>query len=261
MTRLAVRVVPCLDVREGRVVKGVRFAGLRDAGDVLELGQAYESQGADELVLLDVSATPDGRSHALDVLSALRRRVGIPLTVGGGVRSVEDARALLRAGADRVGVNTAAVERPRILDELAAEFGVQCVVLALDAARRERTSGSAGSPWQVVTHSGSRRHELDAVAWAVEAARRGAGELLVTSWDRDGTGAGYDLELLTALCGTACVPVIASGGAAHPEHLVEAAATGASAVLAATVFHDGQNTVGDVKAALARGGYRVRSRS
>lgn len=250
---LAARVIPCLDTRDGRVVKGVRFQGLRDAGSPVERAALYEAQGADELVLLDVSATPEGRGHALETVRAVRRALAIPLTVGGGVRAAEHAGALLEAGADKVGVNTAAVLRPALIEEIAARFGSQCAVLALDAAARPDGGG-----WEVVIRSGSERTGLDAVAWAREAAQRGAGEILLTSWDRDGTRAGYDLALLAAVAGAVRVPVVASGGADRPEHLVEALRAGADAVLAASIFHDGDLSVAEVKDVLFAHGIVVR---
>lgn len=249
---LAIRIIPCLDVRDGRVVKGVKFQGLRDAGDPVERAAAYEAQGADELVLLDVSATPEGRGHGVETVRAVREALGIPLTVGGGVRAIEDAARLLDAGADKVAVNTAAVQRPAILAELAERFGRQCTVLALDAARRD------DGGWEVVTRSGTHRTGIDAIVWAREAVGLGAGEILLTSWDRDGTRAGYECELLTAVSSAVRVPVIASGGADHPGHLIEALEAGATAVLAASIFHDGDMTVGDVKAALIAAGLEVR---
>lgn len=261
---LAARVIPCLDVRDGRVVKGVRFQGLRDAGDPVERARAYEAQGADELVLLDVSATPDGRRTAVDVVARVRRELSIPLTVGGGVRAIDDAARLLEAGADKVAVNSAAVERPALVAELRDRFGAQCAILALDAAR-VRAPGDPGDGalvepprWEVVTQSGKHRTGRDALAWAREAASLGAGEVLLTSWDRDGTRAGYDLALITALARAVDVPIIASGGAAHADHLHEALEAGADAVLAASIFHDGELTVGDVKRALAARGVRLR---
>lgn len=257
---LAHRVIPCLDVDGGRVVKGVRFQGLRDAGDPAERARAYELQGADELVLLDVSATPEGRGNALETVRRVRRVLSIPLTVGGGIRRVADARALLEAGADKVSVNTAAVSDPSILDALAREFGSQCTVLALDAAVRNDVAVASSEPaWEVVVRSGKERTGIDAIAWAREAEHRGVGEILLTSWDRDGTRSGYDLALLTAISTAVGVPVIASGGAAHPEHLADALAAGASAVLAASIFHDGDHTVGDVKRVLAARGFAVRA--
>ncbi|MCC7381011.1 MAG: imidazole glycerol phosphate synthase subunit HisF [Deltaproteobacteria bacterium] len=249
----AVRIIPCLDVRDGRVVKGVRFAGLRDAGSPTELARAYEAQGADELVLLDVSATPEGRKTALDTVRAVREELSIPLTVGGGVRSIADAGNLLDAGADKVGVNTAAVEDPALIGAIAERFGSQCAVLALDAAHRE-----SGAGFEVVIRSGHQRTGLDAIEWSKQATARGAGEILLTSWDRDGTRAGYDLALIHAVSRAVHVPVIASGGAATPEHLLEALRAGADAVLAASIFHDGEYTVADIKDALAREGVEVR---
>jgi imidazoleglycerol phosphate synthase cyclase subunit len=245
------RVIPCLDVRDGRVVKGVRFQGLRDAGDPAALAARYEQQGADEIVMLDVSATTDARATAIETVARVRRVLGIPLTVGGGVRAVEDAGRLLDAGADKVGVNTAAVDDPALLTRIATRFGAQCTILALDAARRD-------GGWEVVTRSGTHRTGIDALAWAREAASRGAGELLLTSWDRDGTRSGYDLELLAAMHDAVSVPVIASGGAAHAGHLIEAVRAGADAVLAASIFHDGDTTPFDVKVALAAAGIEVR---
>lgn len=248
---LTSRVIPCLDVRDGRVVKGVRFQGLRDAGDPAERAALYEAQGADELVLLDVSATPEGRGNALQTVRAVRRVLGVPLSVGGGVRSVRDAEALLAAGADKVAVNTAAVERPALLAELARRFGRQCVVLAIDAAR-------CGEGWEVVTRSGAARTGLCALDWAAEAEGLGAGELLLTSWDRDGTREGYDLALLTAVARRVRVPVVASGGAATAADCAAALEAGASAVLAASLFHDGDLTVSDLKTELRGRGLEVR---
>ncbi|MEC8425707.1 MAG: imidazole glycerol phosphate synthase subunit HisF [Myxococcota bacterium] len=241
--RVGPRVIPCLDVRDGRVVKGVRFQGLRDAGDPVTQASSYAEQGADELVMLDVSATPEGRATAADTCAAVRAVLPLPLTVGGGVRTVEDAARLLAAGADKFAVNTAAVEDPTLLERLADRFGRQCVVLALDAARWP-------GGWEVVTGSGRNRTGRDAVGWAAEGARRGAGEILLTSWDRDGTGEGYDLELLSAVRDAVRVPVIASGGGRTPAHLAGAVRAGADAVLAASIFHDRQFTVGDIKRAL-----------
>lgn len=245
------RIVPCLDVKDGRVVKGVRFQGLRDAGDPVERAAAYEEQGADELVMLDVSATPEGRGNAVETVRAVRAVLSIPLTVGGGLRAVADAERLLDAGADKVGVNSAAVARPELLTELAERFGAQCTVLALDAAE-------TGGAWEVVVHSGRDRTGLDAVEWAREAVRRGAGEILLTSWDRDGTRSGYDLALLRAVSAAVSVPVIASGGADSAAHLAEGLRAGASAVLAASILHDGDTTVRDLKRALAAAGLETR---
>ena len=246
------RVIPCPDTRDGRVVKGIRFGALRDAGSPVDLAAAYEDQGADELVLLDVSATSEGRGHRLETVQEIRARLSIPLTVGGGIRSIDDARRCLEAGADKVAVNTAAVRRPDLLGELAARFGRQCTVLALDAAR------SAPGGWEVVVHSGAERTSLDSLAWAREAVELGAGELLLTSWDRDGTRSGYDLALVSAVSQTVSVPVIASGGADSPIHLLEAIRAGADAVLAASIFHDGDNTVAEVKNYLSANGVEVR---
>jgi imidazoleglycerol phosphate synthase cyclase subunit len=248
---LTVRIVPCLDVDQGRVVKGVRFQNLRDAGEPAERAAAYEAQGADELVLLDVSATPEGRKSAADTVRAVRAVLGIPLTVGGGVRDEDDAARLLGAGADKVAVNTAAARDPDLLDRLARRFGCQCTVLALDAARR--TDG-----WELVVLSGRERTGRDAVAWAREAEARGAGEIVLTSWDRDGTRSGYDLELIAAVGAAVRVPVVASGGAASAEHLVAAARAGASALLVASILHDGDTTVAELKRALASAGLHVR---
>jgi cyclase len=249
------RVIPCLDVRDGRVVKGVRFSGLRDAGSPVELAAAYEAQGADEIVVLDVSATPEGRKTAVETVAAVRRELLIPLTVGGGVRTVDDAARLLDAGADKVGVNTAAVGEPELISRLAERFGRQCVALALDAGRNGSGNGKG---WEVVVKSGKERTGMDVVTWARQACALGAGEILLTSWDRDGTGAGYDLELIAAVSAAVVVPVIASGGAAGPEHLVAALRAGADAVLAASIFHDGVYTVAEVKRALAEAGMEVR---
>ncbi|GBD44197.1 Imidazole glycerol phosphate synthase subunit HisF [bacterium HR40] len=248
---LARRIVPCLDVSHGRVVKGVRFQGLRDAGDPAERAWLYEQQGADEIVILDVSATPEGRGHQLETVRRVRERLAIPLTVGGGVRSEADALALLEAGADKVSVNTAAVQRPALLSEIAARFGRQCCVLAIDAARR-------GGRFEVLVKGGREGTGIDAVAWAQEGERRGAGEILLTSFDRDGTRSGYDLELTQAVVQAVGIPVIASGGADRPQHLLEAFAVGADAVLAASIFHDGDLTVGEVKDFLCQHGVHLR---
>ncbi len=249
---LTIRIIPCLDVRDGRVVKGVRFQGLRDAGAPAELAAEYDRQGADEIAILDISATVEGRTTQLVTVREVRSRVALPLTVGGGVSSVEHAAQLLEAGADKVSVNTAAVQRPEILGEMAARFGCQCTVLAIDAARTD-----AGG-YEVVTHGGRERTGRDAVAWAIEARDRGAGEILLTSWDRDGTRAGYDLELLRLISQAVELPIIASGGAAGPEHMAEAVAAGASALLAASIFHDGEYTVAALKEELSRAGLEVR---
>ncbi len=248
-----VRVIPCLDVDAGRVVKGVQFADLVDAGDPVELAARYDAQGADEVVFLDITASSDERRTMVDVVARTAEEVFIPLTVGGGVRSVEDGRQLLRAGADKVGVNTAAVDRPELVGELAAEFGAQCVVVAVDARRRE------GGGWEVFTHGGRTATGLDAVDWCGRMARSGAGEILLTSMDRDGTRHGFDLELTAAVVDACPVPVIASGGVGTLDHLVEGAvAGGADAVLAASIFHRGEYTVTEAKERLAAAGVVVR---
>jgi cyclase len=250
---LAKRVIPCLDVDAGRVVKGTRFVELRDAGDPAELAARYSREGADELVFLDITATVEGRASTYDVISRTAEEVFIPLTVGGGVRAEEDVRALLRAGADKVAVNTAAVREPALLSRCAERFGTQCMVVAIDAQR-------ANGHWEVVIDAGRTATGLDAVAWAAEATqRRGAGEVLLTSIDRDGTGQGYDLDLLRAVCEAVHVPVVASGGAGALEHFAEALTDGgADAVLAASRFHFEQITLAEVKAFLAERGIPVR---
>ena len=245
------RIIPCLDVQDGRVVKGVRFQDLRDAGDPAEQAARYEAQGADEIVILDVAASAKGRETQFETVRRVRAAIRIPLTVGGGVRSVDDARQLLSAGADKVSVNTAAVRRPELLTELAQAFGCQCVVLAIDARRRVEH-------WDVLVIGGREVARPDAVAWAREGEHLGAGEILLTSWDRDGTRAGHDLELLRAVSGAVRVPVIASGGVGTRAHVAAAFAEGADAVLAASVFHDGDDTVDGIKADLAVRGIRVR---
>ncbi|CAN5167097.1 imidazole glycerol phosphate synthase subunit HisF [soil metagenome] len=247
------RIIPCLDCNAGRVVKGIKFQGLRDAGDPPELAGAYELQGADELVLLDVSAPPEGRGTQVETVRKVRERLSIPLTVGGGVRTAANAQALLEAGADKVGVNTAAVENPKVITEINRNFGAQCTVVALDAARR-----LDGPGWEVVVLSGKKRTGLDAIEWAQRVIDFGAGEILLTSWDRDGTRSGYDLDLIRAVASKVNVPVIASGGAATPAHLVEALEAGADAVLAASIFHDGEYTVATIKQELANAGYAIR---
>jgi len=248
---LAKRIIPCLDVIAGRVVKGTRFLNLVDSGDPVALAQRYNDEGADELVFLDITASAEKRPILLKAVERTAEQVFIPLTVGGGVRSVDDARRLLAAGADKVSVNTPAVQRPALLSELAAEFGSQCVVLAIDARR-------TGNGWEALTHGGRQHGRPDAVGWAQEAVGLGAGEILLTSWDRDGTRAGPDLELLRAVLGAVRVPVIASGGIGEREHVAEAFRAGADAVLAASVFHDGDETVDGIKADLSLRGIRVR---
>lgn len=251
---LAVRLVPCLDVRDGRVVKGVRFRGLRDAGDPAELAARYAAEGADELALLDVSATPEGRATAARTVRAVRRVLPLPLTVGGGVRSVDDALRLLDAGADKVAVNTAAVENPELLTALAARCGRQCVVVAVDAAR----TADPEPGWRVIVRSGSRPLDLDAVAWCRRAVAAGAGEILLTSWDRDGTGDGYDDDLIAAVRAAVDVPVVASGGAGRAEHLAAAVTAGADAVLLASRLHRGELSIAELKSFLAQRGVEVR---
>lgn len=247
------RIIPCLDIRDGRVVKGIRFQNLKDSGDPVERALAYAAAGADELVMLDVSATPEGRGTAIQTVEAVREVLPIPLTVGGGVRTLADAEELLLAGADKVGVNTAAVETPELLSDIAGKLGRQCTVVAIDAARRADQPG-----WEVVIRSGKERTGLDVVAWSEEAAARGAGEILLTSWDRDGTRLGYDTELLAAVSSRVRVPVIASGGASKASHLRDALAAGASAVLAASIFHEEEWTIVSLKEYLSAAGLEVR---
>ena len=251
---VAVRVIPCLDVDAGRVVKGVRFEDLRDAGDPVELARAYDRAGADELTFLDITASVHGRETTYEVVRRTAESVFIPLTVGGGVRSVEDVDGLLRAGADKVGVNTAAVARPELIGEIAGRFGRQVLVLSLDVRR----AGGTASGFEVTTHGGRTGTGIDAVEWAARAARDGAGELLVNSMDADGTTAGFDVELIERIRAVADVPVIASGGAGRVEDFPAAVAAGADAVLAASVFHFGTLTIGQVKDSLAEAGYPVR---
>ncbi len=251
---VAVRVIPCLDVAAGRVVKGVNFMGLRDAGDPIELARKYYEQGADEITFLDVKATVDDRDTMYDVVRATAEQVFIPLTVGGGVRTTDDVARLLAHGADKIGVNSAAILRPALIDEIADRFGAQVCVLSLDITR----SASAPSGFVVTTHGGRRTTDIDALAWATEAMQRGAGELLVNSIDADGTKAGFDTALIEAIVGVATVPVIASGGAGALEHFAPAIAAGADAVLAASVFHNAELTIGEVKGALRAEGMSVR---
>jgi len=248
----SVRVIPCLDVDAGRVVKGVNFVNLRDAGDPVELATRYDAEGADEIVFLDITASSSARNTMIDVATRTAEQCFIPFTIGGGIRSVDDARGLLRAGADKVSVNTAAVSRPNLIGELSEEFGAQCVVVAIDARR-------APGGFEVFTHGGRKPTGLDAVSWAAECERLGAGEILLTSMDRDGTKDGYDNELTRAVSEACDLPVIASGGAGTLEHLTEAALEGkADAVLAASIFHFGEFTVAEAKANMAAAGLTVR---
>jgi cyclase len=250
----AARVIPCLDVTGGRVVKGVNFVGLRDAGDPVELAARYDAEGADELIFLDITASSDGRETMVDIARRTAEQVFIPFTIGGGIRSVDDARGLLRAGADKVSVNTSAVQRPELIRELATEFGAQCVVVAIDARSREDADG-----WDVYVNGGRTPTGVDVLAWAVEAERLGAGEILLTSMDRDGTRDGFDLALTRAVCDAVGIPVIASGGVGNLDHLVDGVREGgADAVLAASIFHFGEHTVAEAKAALVAGGISVR---
>jgi imidazole glycerol-phosphate synthase subunit HisF len=249
---LAKRVIPCLDVKDGRVVKGVRFVDLRDAGDPVEAAMAYDAQGADELVFLDITASHENRDIMLDVVARTAEGIYMPLTVGGGIRGIDDIRRLLRAGADKVSLNTAALERPALIREAAERFGSQCIVVAIDARR-------VGDGFTVYTHGGRRPTGRDAVVWAREAMQLGAGEILLTSMDRDGTKDGYDLELTRAIATAVDVPVIASGGAGSLEHLWEGLVEGgADAVLAASIFHFGIYTIAEAKAALRERGVPVR---
>lgn len=262
-----VRVIPCLDVDAGRVVKGVRFVDLFNAGDPVDLAARYDAQGADELVFLDITASSDHRRTMVDVVARTAEQVFIPFTVGGGVRSVEDARVLLRAGADKVGINTAAVDRSELITEISSEFGSQCVVVAIDARRRPGGQSPTGDPggvapaaaWEVVTHGGRTPTGIDAVAWAEQCAMLGAGEILLTSMDRDGTRDGFDLALTRQVSDRCPVPLIASGGVGELDHLVAGAVEGAAdAVLAASIFHLGEFTVAEAKAHLAAAGVPVR---
>ena len=251
---VAVRVIPCLDVDAGRVVKGVNFTDLRDAGDPVEMARVYDAEGADELVFLDITASSDSRETTYDVVRRTAEQVFIPLTVGGGVREVADVDRLLRAGADKVGINTGAIARPELLSEAADRFGAQCIVLSVDARRAPGTP----SGLEVTTHGGRTGTGIDAVEWAARGAELGAGEILLNSMDADGTQAGYDLELIRLVRATVAVPIIASGGAGSLDHFGPAVDAGADAVLAASVFHFGQLRISDVKAALREAGHPVR---
>jgi len=257
---LAKRIIPCLDVTGGRVVKGVNFVELRDAGDPVEIAARYDEQGADELTFLDITATSDGRDLILHIVEAVASQVFIPLTVGGGVRSVDDVRRLLNAGADKVSFNSAAVANPQVIRDASDRYGAQCIVVAIDAKHRHGEDLAARGPgWDVYTHGGRKNTGLDAVAWASRMAEHGAGEILLTSMDRDGTKSGFDLELTRAVADAVPVPVIASGGVGALEHLSEGIRIGgADAVLAASIFHYGEFTVAQAKALLARDGIPVR---
>ncbi|GLC93646.1 MULTISPECIES: imidazole glycerol phosphate synthase subunit HisF [Cupriavidus] len=254
---LAKRIIPCLDVTNGRVVKGVNFVELRDAGDPVEIARRYDEQGADEITFLDITATSDGRDLMLHIIEDVASQVFIPLTVGGGVRTVEDVRRLLNAGADKISVNSSAIANPQLVSDATAKYGSQCIVVAIDAKR----SSAPGEPsrWEVFTHGGRKATGLDAVEWAREMAARGAGEILLTSMDRDGTKSGFDLELTRAVSDAVPVPVIASGGVGGLQDLADGITKGrADAVLAASIFHYGQHTVGEAKAFMAREGIPVR---
>ena len=248
---LARRIIPCLDVKDGRVVKGISFVQLRDAGDPVEQAAAYDAQGADELCYLDISASPEGRATLVDIVARTADQIFAPLTVGGGVRSIADAERLLEAGADKIAVNTAALRRPELVAEIAARFGTQAIVVAVDAKRE-------GAAWGVFSHGGRTPEGLDALDWCRRVADLGAGELLVTSMDRDGTGTGYDLELVAAVANAVSIPVIASGGVGELAHLAAGLEAGADAVLAASIFHFGKHTIGEAKRYLAAAGIAVR---
>ncbi len=249
---LKLRIIPCLDVRDGRVVKGVNFVSLRDAGDPVEQAAVYDAAGADELTFLDITASHENRDTILDVVSRTAERVFLPLTVGGGIRSTDDMRRLLLAGTDKCSINSAAVARPELVREAATKFGSQCVVVAVDAKQ------TGPDTWEVFTHGGRRPTGMDVVGWCQQVVSLGAGEILLTSMDRDGTGKGFDLELLRRVCGAVRVPVVASGGVGNLDHFVEGARAGATGLLAASVFHFGTFTIAQVKAALHQAGLPVR---
>jgi len=257
---LAKRIIPCLDVTGGRVVKGVNFVELRDAGDPVEIAARYNDQGADELTFLDITATSDGRDLILHIIEAVASQVFIPLTVGGGVRVVEDVRRLLNAGADKISFNSAAIANPQVIEDASLKFGAQAIVVAIDAKRRSEEDALVRGPgWDVYSHGGRKNTGLDAVAWATEMARRGAGEILLTSMDRDGTKSGFDLALTRAVADAVSVPVIASGGVGKLDHLADGVQQGgADAVLAASIFHYGEYTVGQAKARMVERGIPVR---
>jgi cyclase len=253
-TNLTTRIIPCLDVKDGRVVKGIKFQNIKDSGSPVELARSYEEQGADEIVLLDISATLESRDNSLDIVRAVRAVLSIPLTVGGGVKAAKDVFELLSAGADKVAMNSAAVMTPSLISDVAKRFGRQCTVIAIDAKKESPESNS----WKVVIRSGEKDLDLDVVEWAKEAERLGAGEILLTSWDRDGTRSGYDIELLRAVSSAVKIPVIASGGASTPQHLIEALNAGADAVLAASIFHEGEYRCDTLKTILSKSGVKFR---
>ncbi|WP_300405178.1 imidazole glycerol phosphate synthase subunit HisF [Nocardioides sp.] len=255
---LAVRVIPCLDVDGGRVVKGINFLDLRDAGDPVELARTYDAEGADELTFLDISASHEGRATTMEIVSRTAEEVFIPLTVGGGISSVDDVDRLLRAGADKIAVNTAAIHRPELVAEIADRFGNQVLVLSVDARRVTAGGASTDSGWEVTTHGGRKSAGLDAIEWARRAADLGAGEILLNAMDADGTEDGFDLDLIAAVRREVTIPVIASGGAGAVDHFAPAVDAGADAVLAATVFHFGTLRIADVKGALGAAGHPVR---
>lgn len=264
---LAKRIIPCLDVTGGRVVKGVNFVELRDAGDPVEIAARYNGQGADELTFLDITATSDGRDLILYIIEAVASQVFIPLTVGGGVRTIDDVRRLLNAGADKTSFNSAAIANPQLIEDASRKYGAQCIVVAIDAKRRSETDCGrlvhgrpVGPGWDVFSHGGRKNTGLDAVGWATEMARRGAGEILLTSMDRDGTKSGFDLQLTRAVADAVSVPVIASGGVGNLDHLADGVQQGgADAVLAASIFHYGEYTVAQAKARMAERGIPVRN--
>lgn len=255
---VAIRVIPCLDVDQGRVVKGVNFLGLRDAGDPVELAARYDAEGADELTFLDVSASKDGRGTMLEVVRRTAEQVFIPLTVGGGVRSEEDVDQLLRAGADKVSVNTSAIARPELLRELSQRFGAQCIVLSVDARRVPEGGQPQLSGFEVTTHGGTKSAGIDAIEWAKKGEELGVGEILLNSMDGDGTKAGFDIELIEKVRAAVSIPVIASGGAGQADHFPPAVEAGANAVLAASIFHFGEVSIAEVKKAMADAGQEVR---
>jgi imidazole glycerol-phosphate synthase subunit HisF len=252
---LARRIIPCLDVKDGRVVKGINFLQLRDAGDPVEQAAAYDAQGADEICYLDISASPEGRSTLVDVVARTADQVFAPLTVGGGVRTIDDAERLLDAGADKISINTAAIRTPDLITRCAERFGTQAIVVAIDA---KRTTALPGARWEVFSHGGRTPEGIDALAWCRRVAELGAGEILLTSMDRDGTGLGYDTELLAEVATSVSIPLIASGGVGVLGHLADGLEAGADAVLAATIFHFGQHTIGEAKAFLVARGLQIR---